>query len=197
MDVNMLFEEACKRDWKTTTAGEVPPVRFAVIGLGWFTKGRALPALEESARCEPTVLVSNTAEKAKRVARDVDGAVRGISYNGFHDGAAREEYDAVYVCTPNALHHKYVETASSFGKDVFCEKPMERDSDRARDLVATCADAGVELMIAYRMHTEPAVRRARELIREGPDARPRTTTPRARSTPGDRPTRRRASHRSP
>lgn len=34
MDVNMLFEEACKRDWKTTTAGEVPPVRFAVIGLG-------------------------------------------------------------------------------------------------------------------------------------------------------------------
>ena len=167
MDVDTLFEEAWKRDWKTTTASGVPPVRFAVIGLGWFTKGRALPALEESARCEPTVLVSDTAEKAERVARDVDGAVRGISYDGFHNGAARMEYDAVYVCTPNALHHEYVEAASSFGKDVLCEKPMERDSDRARDLVATCADAGVELMIAYRMHTEPTVRRARELVREG------------------------------
>jgi len=167
MDIDAVFEEAAARDWETTTAEETVSIRFAVVGLGWFTKGRALPALEESSRCEPTVLVSSTAEKAERIATTVDGAVRGIDYDEFHDGTAREEYDAVYICTPNALHREYVETAASFGKDVLCEKPMERDSERARDLVETGENGGVELMIAYRMHTEPAIRRARELIAAG------------------------------
>ncbi|WP_049898172.1 D-xylose 1-dehydrogenase Gfo6 [Halococcus agarilyticus] len=167
MDVDALFEGACARDWETIAADEASTVRFAVVGLGWFTKGRALPALEASARCEPTVLVSRTAEKAARVAADTDGATRGISADEFHTGSAREEYDAVYVCTPNALHREAVETAASFGKDVLCEKPMERDSERARDLVTTCEEAGVDLMIAYRMQTEPAVRRARALVEAG------------------------------
>ncbi|WP_254547110.1 D-xylose 1-dehydrogenase Gfo6 [Halomarina pelagica] len=167
MDVDALFERGCERDWQTIDASTTEPVRFAVIGLGWFTKGRALPALEASDRCEPTVMVSSTSGKAERVAAETAGAAHGISYEQFHDGVARDAYDAVYVCTPNALHLEYVRTAAEFGKDVLCEKPIERDSERARRLVAACDNAGVKLMIAYRMHTEPAVRRARDLVDAG------------------------------
>ncbi|WP_327053983.1 D-xylose 1-dehydrogenase Gfo6 [Halomicrococcus gelatinilyticus] len=167
MDLDSLFDESCARDWETVDPESTPPVRFAVVGLGWFTRGRALPALEASDRCEPTVMVSSTSEKAERVARETDGAADGVTYDEFHDGAAREEYDAVYVCTPNALHLDHAETAATYGKDVLCEKPMERDSARARALVETCESAGVDLMIAYRMHTEPAVRRARQLLEAG------------------------------
>ncbi|WP_433627662.1 D-xylose 1-dehydrogenase Gfo6 [Halomicrococcus sp. NG-SE-24] len=167
MELDALFEDSCARDWETVDGEETAAVRFAVIGLGWFTKGRALPALEASDRCEPTVMVSSTTEKADRVAADTDGAVDGIDYDEFHDGVARDEYDAVYICTPNALHLEYVETAAAYGKHVLCEKPMERDSERARELVEACEAAGVELMVAYRMHTEPAVRRARELVESG------------------------------
>lgn len=42
---------------------------------------------------------------------------------------------------------------------------MESSLERAERLVAAAVD--VPLMIAYRMHTEPAVRRGRELIAEG------------------------------
>lgn len=167
MDLETAVSNGCARDWETVDADDAEQVRFAVIGLGWFTKGRALPALEESVRCEPTVLVSRTSEKATRIAAETSGAVDGISYEEFHDGELSSRYDAVYICTPNALHLEYAKTAASFGKDVLCEKPIERSTNRARELIETCEATGVELMVAYRMHTEPAIRRARELVSNG------------------------------
>jgi len=167
MDVDRVLGEYCRRDWETVDPETVDRVRFAVVGLGWFTRGRALPALEESDRCEPTVLVSSTSEKAERVAAETDGADHAITYDEFATGAATEAYDTAYVCTPNALHLDHAAAAAEHGKHVLCEKPMERDSDRAAALLDACETAGVELMIAYRMHTEPTVRRARELIEAG------------------------------
>jgi xylose dehydrogenase (NAD/NADP) len=167
MDLDDVLTDVHRRDWQRTDPDTVKPVRFAVIGLGWFTRGHALPALEDSDRCEATTLVSSTTEKAKRVAEEFEGPKHGITYDEFREGTVRDAYDAVYVVTPNALHLPYVTAAAEFGKDVLCEKPIERDSHRARELVDTCDRAGVALMIAYRMHTEPAVRRARELISEG------------------------------
>jgi xylose dehydrogenase (NAD/NADP) len=71
------------------------------------------------------------------------------------------------VCTPNALHLDYVETAADLGKPVLCEKPMEASVERAERMVEAAESADVPLMIAYRMQTDPAVRRARELIADG------------------------------
>ncbi|WP_049986167.1 D-xylose 1-dehydrogenase Gfo6 [Halobellus rufus] len=176
MELDAILEDSCVRDWQTVSADSVEEVRFAVIGLGWFTKGRALPALEESDLCEPSVLVSSSSEKAERIASETEGATRGITYEEFHDGVARDDYDAVYIVTPNALHLEYVETAAAFGKAVLCEKPMERDSERAAELRDVAAEADVELMIAYRMQTEPTVRRARELIAGGYVGEPMSVT---------------------
>ncbi|WP_324760489.1 D-xylose 1-dehydrogenase Gfo6 [Haloarcula montana] len=176
MELSAIVEDSCARDWVTVDPDTVEPVRFAVIGLGWFTKGRALPALEASDRCEPSVMVSSSTEKAERVAAETEGADRGITYEQFHDGVASDAYDAVYIVTPNALHLEYVETAADLGKAVLCEKPMERDSERAARLRDVAAEAGVELMIAYRMHTEPSVRRARDLIEAGYVGEPMSVT---------------------
>ena len=167
MDLDAIFEQSLARDWETVDPDDADPVRFAVIGLGWFTRGRALPALEESDRCEPTVLVSGSGSKAESLARETEGDTRGLTYDAFHEGEAAEAYDAVYICTPNALHLEYVETAAEYDKAVLCEKPMERDTERARQLCQTAADADIALMVAYRMQTEPAVRRARDLIQQG------------------------------
>jgi len=167
MDVDAIIGEHCRRDWETVDADTVESVDFAIVGLGWFTQERVLPALEASDRCEPTVLVSGSTEKAERLVAATDGAEGSLTYEEYAEGVGTGDYDAVYVCTPNAYHLDHTEIAARYGKDVLCEKPMERDSERARELIDTCRDAGVELMIAYRMHTEPAVRRARELIQEG------------------------------
>ncbi|MFC6734013.1 D-xylose 1-dehydrogenase Gfo6 [Haladaptatus sp. DYSN1] len=163
MDVATALDDFTARDWETGADGTV---RFALLGLGWWTVDKAIPAIEATDACETTVVVSSTREKAADVAAENDVS-HAMSYDEFHDGDHADAYDAVYVATPNALHLPYVETAARLGKAVLCEKPMEATAERAEELVATCEREGVTLMIAYRMHTEPAVRRARELLREG------------------------------
>ncbi|MDS0278673.1 Gfo/Idh/MocA family oxidoreductase [Halomicroarcula sp. S1AR25-4] len=151
------------RDWQTTTEGTV---RYALLGLGWWTIDVALPAIQHSDLGEVTTFVSSSTEKAERLAaeNDVD---HGISYEEFHDGAATDAYDAVYVGTPNAYHLEYVESAAEHGKAVLCEKPMESTVERAEQMVEAAESADVPLMIAYRMQTDPAVRRAKELVQDG------------------------------
>ncbi|WP_313693493.1 D-xylose 1-dehydrogenase Gfo6 [Halorarum halobium] len=153
-----------RRDWRTATDGTV---RLAVIGLGWWTLDQAIPAITGAERCETTVAVSGSTEKADRVAAERATVEHGLTYDEFHEGVASDAYDAVYVCSPNALHLPYVETAAELGKAVLCEKPIEASVERAREMVEVCADADVPLAVAYRMQTEPAIRRARELVRAG------------------------------
>lgn len=164
MDLDSSLGEFSERDWQTTTEGTL---RFAMIALGWWTRDEAIPAVQESDLGTTTVVVSGTAEKAREVADEWETVEHALTYEDFHAGEATDAYDAVYICTPNALHLPYVKSAVEFGKAILCEKPMEASVERAEEIVAVSEAAGVPLMIAYRMQTEPAVRRARELIRDG------------------------------
>ncbi|MFB6173275.1 MAG: D-xylose 1-dehydrogenase Gfo6 [Halobacteriales archaeon] len=159
LDADAILE----RDWGAGADGRL---RVAMIGLGWWTRDWAIPAVAESEYCETTVTVSSSREKAERVAEEA-GATAAITYEAFHDGAAAGEYDAVYVCTPNALHLPYVETAAGLGKHVLCEKPMEATVERAEAIIDAVADSEARLMVAYRMHAEPLTRRLRELVQGG------------------------------
>lgn len=157
-----FFDEFTDRDWQTVEEGTV---RIAMIGFGWWTKEKAMPAVERSELCETTALVSGDKERVESVANAHETVEQGLSYEEFHDGVGSQEYDAVYIATPNAVHLEYAKTATELGKAVLCEKPMEATIERAAQLVEACES--VTLMIAYRMQTEPAVRRARELVRDG------------------------------
>ncbi|MGB9933865.1 D-xylose 1-dehydrogenase Gfo6 [Haloarcula amylolytica] len=152
-----------ERDWQTTTDGTV---RYALLGLGWWTIDLALPAIQDSDLGDVTTFVSSSTQKAERLANE-NGVDNGISYEEFHEGKAADAYDAIYIGTPNAFHLEYAETAAELDKAILCEKPMESTVERAREMVETCEDADVPLMIAYRMQTDPAVRRAKELIEDG------------------------------
>ncbi len=154
-----------ERDWQTA-GPDAGPVRFALVGLGWWTTDVAMPAIANSAFCETTVLVSSSTEKAERVAAGTD-IEHALTYEQYHDGAATDAYDAVYVGTPNALHLEYAETAAAYGKAILTEKPIEATVERGRQMVDAAAEADVQLMTGYRMQVEPAVRRARKLIASG------------------------------
>ncbi|XVH33424.1 D-xylose 1-dehydrogenase Gfo6 (plasmid) [Haloferacaceae archaeon DSL9] len=166
MKLEELTDDFGRRDWQEITETD-DPIRFAMVGLGWWTREQAIPAVASADLCEATVVVSGDTEKAESVADEVDSVRRALTYDEFHDGTASDAYDAVYVVTPNALHLPFVETAAELDKAILCEKPIEATIDRAERIVEVCDEHDVTLMVAYRMHTEPAVRRARELIEAG------------------------------
>lgn len=150
MDTRPMITRFTERDWETDeTDGSI---RFALVGLGWWTMDVVVPAIEQSDYCETTVLVSSSTEKAERLA-DENNVESGITYDEFHDGAAVEKYDAVYIGTPNAYHLDYVETAADLEKAVLCEKPLEATVERAEQLVEAADEADIPLMTAYPVAT--------------------------------------------
>ena len=160
------LDEFARRDWETLDPDAVAdPVRVAVVGLGWFAREWALPGIERSAYTEATVVTDVDADAVEAVA--AERGLTGVTPEAFRSGAAADEYDAVYVATPNATHLEYVEAAAAHGKAILCEKPLEATLDRARRLVSACRDAGAPLMVGYRMQTDPAVRRLRDLLDAG------------------------------
>jgi len=165
MTLESQLSDFKQRDWQSLESTD-DPVRLAMIGLGWWTIEKAIPAAQTADLCEPTVVVSSSTEKAERVRADNDLEV-GLTYEEFADGEATDAYDAVYIATPNSYHREHVAAAARNGKDVLCEKPMEISTERCREMIDVCAEAEVTQMIAYRMQTEPVVRRARELIEAG------------------------------
>ncbi|WP_248905586.1 D-xylose 1-dehydrogenase Gfo6 [Halocatena marina] len=165
-DIEAYISSFTHRDWQESNESD-GPIRFALVGLGWWTRDKAMPAIENSTFCETTVVVSSSAEKANTVAAEHESVEIGITYEEFHEDSAADAYDAVYICTPNARHLEFVESAAKNGKAILCEKPMEATVERAEHIVDTCNAADATAMIAYRMHTEPAVRRARNLIDAG------------------------------
>lgn len=165
-NLQALFDEFTGRPWQTLDPDQVTdPIRLALVGLGWFTREWALPGIQRSSFIEAKVAVDVDPDAVEEFEEAL--GLTGLTPVEFHEGAAVDEYDAVYVATPNATHLEFVETAAGQGKAVLCEKPMEATVERAERLVETCAEASVPLMIGYRMQTEPAVLRAKELIAGG------------------------------
>jgi len=162
MDLHEYFDDFTARDWPQPDDGTV---RFAMIGLGWWTLDYAIPATNELDHLETTTVVSSSTEKGEGVAEDHETIEHALTYDEFQDGEATDAYDAVYVGTPNALHLPYVEAAAEFGKDILCEKPLEATPERAEQLVEAASD--VTLGVEYRMHVQPAVRMMRDLIDSG------------------------------
>ena len=161
IDIDGLTE----RDWEEET--DDGPVRIAMVGLGWWTRDHAIPAVEASDYAETTVLVTGSPEKAEETAAEVESVTATLSYDEYADGEAADAYDAAYVATPNALHCEHAEAAAAHGKAVLCEKPLEVSADEAEALVDACERADVPLMVAYRVTTGPTARRARDLIAGG------------------------------
>jgi len=158
-----------RRDWDDGTVDDT--LRMAVIGLGWFGHDMALPSIRTADYAEPTVVVSGSPDVREETAAEYGATA--IDYDGYEAGVATDDYDAVYVATPNALHPSHVETAAGLGKHVICEKPLAATVEGAERAVAACEDAGVRLMTAYRLQTDPRIRRVRELVRDGVVGEPR------------------------
>ncbi len=81
--------------------------------------------------------------------------------------AVLDRTDAVLVATSPATHAGIGLRALHAGKHVLIEKPLATTVADAEELVAAAAANDVQLMVGHTFEYNPAVRRLRELIRDG------------------------------
>ncbi len=80
---------------------------------------------------------------------------------------ARDDIDAVDVCTPNDSHAEISIAAAEAGKMVLCEKPLSRTIEEGHKMVEAAEKAGVKTTVWYNYRRIPAVTLAKNIIDSG------------------------------
>ncbi len=145
---------------------------YAVVGLGHIAQTEVLPAFAHAPGARLVALVSGEESKRRELGRQY-GVQHLYAYDDFDACLANDEVDAVYIALPNDLHCEYTVRAARAGVHVLCEKPMALTEDECREMIRACDDAGVKLMIAYRLHFEEGNLEAIERLRNGAIGTPR------------------------
>ncbi|GAB5441240.1 MAG: Gfo/Idh/MocA family oxidoreductase [Fuerstiella sp.] len=80
---------------------------------------------------------------------------------------ARDDIDAVDICTPNNSHAEIAIAAAEAGKMILCEKPLALNPEEGERMVEAVKKAGVANTVWYNYRRVPAVSLAKQLIDEG------------------------------
>lgn len=151
-------------------------VRYAVVGAGWIAQAVFMPGVAATGNSRLTAIVTGNAHKGQVLAERYGLAREHVYHYDRYDALLGSGLvDAVYIATPNWDHESYVQRALAAGIHVLLEKPVEVSVERAERIHAAAEQAslrGVRLMVAYRLHFEPATLDAIQRVREGQIGRP-------------------------
>lgn len=140
---------------KTKNFNDEQVLRVAIMGLGSYGN-RVAEAMQSCKRAKVTGVISGTPSKIKDWQSRYNIPDKNCyNYQNFDAVKNNPDIDAVYVITPNALHHDEVIRVAKAGKHVICEKPMAINAKEGQEMVDACKKANVKLLVGYRMHFEP------------------------------------------
>lgn len=80
---------------------------------------------------------------------------------------ARNDIDAIDICTPNDTHAEIALAAAASGKMILCEKPLARSLNEAQKMVDAVEKAGVPNTVWYNYRRLPAVTLAKQIVDSG------------------------------
>jgi len=142
-------------------------VRFAVVGLGNIAQKAILPAFQHARRrCVLAALVSSDSDKLGVLSRQY-GVEHSGSYEDLEAVLDEANVDAVYLAIPNSRHREFTERCARAGRHVLCEKPLAMSVHDSEAMISACRHNRVKLMVAYRLHFDPATLQAIDLARSG------------------------------
>ena len=127
--------------------------------FGWVRAALNLPMVELVAAAEWN---PRQAEAARRALPD---GVMLVDDPG--DLLARDDVDAVTICSANAYHREHVEAALRAGKHVLLEKPITANLADATALVELAAATGLNVTPAYPCRFDPRAMDAKRRIEAG------------------------------
>jgi predicted dehydrogenase len=132
-----------------------PVLRVAIMGLGSYGT-RVAEAMQTCTKAKLVGVISGTPSKVTAwQSKYAIPAKNCYNYDNFDDIKNNPDIDAVYVITPNGLHHDHVIRVAKAGKHAICEKPMALNAQQGQEMVDACKKANVKLLVGYRMHFEP------------------------------------------
>ena len=141
-------------------------IRYAIVGLGDIAQEDMMPGVKHTGNSAITAFVTSDAEKARTLGDKykVDAV---FSYEQFENALASGTFDALYLATPNWRHAEFIVPALKAGIHVLTEKPLEVSTAKCQEILDAERNSSAKLMVAYRLHFEPATLDTIEKVRSG------------------------------
>lgn len=130
-------------------------VRYAVVGAGWISQAAFMPGVALTGNSELTAIVTGDQKKAEALGARY-GITRTYHYDAYRAALESNGFDAIYMALPNDQHAQFTIPALKAGIHVLLEKPMATSEADCAGIEAAARSSGAKLMIAYRLHFEPA-----------------------------------------
>lgn len=146
-------------------------LRIGLIGCGFMGRTHSngynrvsnfFPALQYTPVLQ--AVCARNGEKAKAFAEQWGYASYETDWRAV---IAREDIDAVDICTPNNMHAEIAIAAAKAGKMVLTEKPLSSTLHDAEKMVEAVEAAGVANTVWYNYRRIPAVTLAKQIIDSG------------------------------
>jgi len=134
--------------------------------VGSISQEAMMPGVEHTGNSTIAALVTSDPEKAAKLAEQYEIEYT-CGYEEYEDLLRSGRIDAVYIGTPNWRHIEFAVPALEAGIHVLLEKPMEISSERCEAILRAQQKSSAKLMVAYRLHFEPATIAAIEKVRSG------------------------------
>ncbi|MFV0244520.1 MAG: inositol 2-dehydrogenase [Qingshengfaniella sp.] len=136
-------------------------VRFGVLGAGRIGQvhARAISTV-------PGATLVAVADAIAGAAQAVSGSY-GCAIRTIDAIETAQDIDAVIICTPTDTHADLIERFVKAGKAVFCEKPVDLDVARARQVIGTVAAEKGALMVGFQRRFDPDFRALKAAIDDG------------------------------
>ena len=137
-------------------------MRVGIVGAGLQGRRRA-QALKAVGGSELVIVADVCQDAAAALAAEAGcGAT-----SQWEDVVARDDVEALIVCTPPHLHAQIGIAAMKMGKHVLCEKPLARDAAEGREMLRAARESGVRLKCGFNLRHHPAIRQAHQWCEAG------------------------------
>lgn len=135
-------------------------ISLAVVGLGDFAKRRVLPVLLQCNALDLVAVVDRS-----QTAVDYPSEIK--RFTSLDDLLNSNVAEAVYLCTPNYLHHPQTLQCLKAGRHVLCEKPMATNSRDCASMLLLAQELRLQLTVAHMLRFSPRLQLARDWIKSG------------------------------
>src|SRR5262245_17844906 len=134
-----------------------------VIGAGWVTRARHIPALRRSRRCRVVGVIDHHLDRA----RDLAGRFKIPQVSEGLKAPWLDEADAVTIGVSPLSHFEVARSMLERGKHVLLEKPMCLSVAEGEALARSARQKHLTLAIVHNFQFARSVLRARALLASG------------------------------
>lgn len=135
---------------------------IGIIGAGLIGQVHAevLATLDQA---ELRAVYNRTPERGKALADKFNVP----SYSKYERFLARDDIDAVIICTPSGTHADFAISAAKSGKHLIVEKPLEITVSRCTEIIQAAKENDVALSVIFQNRFKDAVLAARSALEDG------------------------------